>query len=80
MEAILNRLHYQIQQLRGYSNYLISIGDLIKYNTIDSDSDDIKRIVANTRDKSNQVRYRKIFEYNSFIISIMASSKGSLKI
>jgi len=70
MKSTLNRFLNELEQLEYYVLLNNSIGEIIKYNTLDSDSEKIKRKLTKTKSIISKLPFKKVFEYNSVIVSM----------
>lgn len=70
MKSVLNRFLSELHQLEKYMSYIVSIGSVIKYTPLESDSEIIVNRLEKTKAIISNLPLRKVFEYNSIVISM----------
>lgn len=70
MKAVLDKFISEIDQLEKYIKFINSINALIKYKPLETDSEKIKATIHSTNLSLDDVSFKKVFEYNSIIVSM----------
>jgi len=70
MKTSLDRFLFETEQLEQYIRFNESLGEIIKYTPSQSDSQELKEKLLNTKTIVNSLTFKKVFEYNSIIVSM----------
>src|SRR5436190_18030507 len=70
MKTTLDRFTRELEQLQMYITFIDSVGEIIKYNLVETDSEIIRRKLLNAKNILSTLPYRKVFEYNSIVVSM----------